>query len=188
MTDHRDPSRDRMPTPEELALWRRAMRDVRPLRGAVRIEPPAEGDEPAPVPVEVPVRARPRPVGMRPPPLPRRLDPTRPVGLDRRSWQRLRRGQMPIEGTLDLHGMTQEQAFAALERFLAERQQRGARCLLVVTGRGLRVGGVLRRKLPQWLESPALRERVITYVQARIEHGGEGAFYLLLRRRRRTPS
>src|SRR3712207_5692715 len=80
-----------------------------------------------------------------------RLDPTRPVDLDRRSWLRLRRGLYPIDARLDLHGLTQEQAHAWLSSFLATARARGNRCVLVITGRGQRHGGTLRTMTPRWL-------------------------------------
>ncbi len=180
MSDRRHRPHVRMPSEEELALWRAAMRDVRPLSGDPQPKPVREetpgGNGSAPPPAHRPGRR----AHLRPP---QPLDPSRPVGLDRRSWQRLRRGRMPIEGVLDLHGMTQDEAFEALTRFVTLKQEQGARCVLVITGRGLRAGGVLRHMLPRWLETPAIRTRVVVYATARAEHGGEGAFYLLLRRR-----
>ncbi|GBD44843.1 Endonuclease MutS2 [bacterium HR40] len=179
-----DPARrPRPPTAEELALWRLAMRDTRPLRDPPA-EPEPEPDVPRGTSEEAPA-PRPKVVSgpSRPLRLPGRLDPGRPVDLDRRTWQRLRRGQMRIEGRIDLHGLTQEEAFRALADFLARKGAQGARCVLVITGRGLRSGGILRRMVPHWLETPGVRERVITFAPARMEHGGEGALYVLLRRR-----
>lgn len=186
MSDHRQGRRERLPSEEELALWRAAMRDIVPWR--------PEAVEPAPAaPPEAPVPTAPQAAGELPRarrvrlvPAPRRLDPHRPVDLDRRTWQRLRRGRMPIEGRIDLHGMTQEEAHRALDAFLHRMHANGARCVLVITGRGARSGGVLRRSVPHWLEAPGLRGIVLAFGQARIEHGGEGALYVLLRRRART--
>ncbi len=171
-------SRSRPLTPEELALWRAAMRDTTPFDGQL---PAADAPAPPPPTAGVaPATAPPEPKVLRPP----RSDSRHPAGLDRRSWQRLRRGRLPIEGRLDLHGMTQEEAWQALLAFIDRMQAKGARCVLVITGRGIRTGGTLRRATPRWLESPPLRERVLGFATARIEHGGEGALYVLLRRRR----
>ena len=174
--------RSRRLTAEELALWRAAMRDTRPLG-----ETPVREAQPERAPAAEAAADTPEPPAVSPRPVAgaaRRLDPRHPVGLDRRSWQRLRRGLLPIDGRLDLHGMTQEEAWRALVAFTSRMQARGARCILVITGRGLRTGGTLRQMTPRWLESPPLRERVLSYAPARIEHGGEGALYVLLRRRR----
>ncbi len=177
MTDDRRTSRGRRLTAEELALWRAAMRDTRPFDGVPPVSPAPTGPS-ATTAVEAPPGPPPT-AGRQPPP-----DPHRPVGLDRRSRQRLRRGRLPIEGRVDLHGMTREEAWRELIAFTERMQSKGARCVLVITGRGIRTGGILRRAVPRWLESPPLRERVLSYAPARIEHGGEGALYLLLRRRR----
>jgi DNA-nicking Smr family endonuclease len=112
------------------------------------------------------------------------LDPQRPIGIDRRSWLRLKRGQVTIEQTVDLHGLTQEQAHERLGRFLAEAQQSGLRCLLVVTGKGIAHGGVLRHMVPRWLNEGQNRERVLAFAPAQPKHGGAGALYLLIRRKR----
>ena len=114
---------------------------------------------------------------------PRRLDPGRPVDLDRRSWLKLRRGSYPIDARLDLHGLTQAEAHARLGAFLAAAQARGNRCVLVITGRGLRTGGTLREATPRWLETEPNRGRILSFARAQLHHGGEGALYVLLRRR-----
>jgi DNA-nicking Smr family endonuclease len=171
-------SRPRRPTAEELALWRRAM--------GVTVPAP-ERTAPAP-PVEPPAVAAPRPERRPAQNQARRssaaLDPHRPVGLDRRTWLRLKRGQVSIEQTLDLHGRTQDEAHGALGRFLAAAQAAGSRCVLVVTGKGLESGGTLRHMVPGWLNEGANRERIVAFAPAQARHGGTGALYVLLRRRR----
>ena len=112
------------------------------------------------------------------------LDPERPVDLDRRSWLRLKRGQVAIEQTLDLHGLTQDEAHRRLGAFLARTQAAGCRCVLVITGKGLGSGGTLRHMVPRWLNEAENRERVIAYTPAQPRHGGSGALYVLMRRRR----
>jgi DNA-nicking Smr family endonuclease len=112
------------------------------------------------------------------------LDPHRPVGLDRRTWLRLKRGQVAIEQTLDLHGRTQDEAHRALARFLAAAQAAGCRCVLVVTGKGLGSGGTLRHMVPRWLNEGANRELIVAFTPAQARHGGTGALYVLLRRHR----
>jgi DNA-nicking Smr family endonuclease len=107
-------------------------------------------------------------------------------GLDRRKAERLRRGKLPIEATLDLHGLRQAEAHRRLEHFLADSQAAGKRCLLVVTGKGLHKeeGGVLRSAVPRWLNEVPNRARVLSFDYAQQKHGGTGALYVLLRRRR----
>ena len=108
------------------------------------------------------------------------------AGVDRRQTVRLRRGQLPIDGTLDLHGDTQAEAHRRLNAYLERAQATGKRCVLVVTGRGLgkAEGGVLRTQVPRWLNLPPNRARVLAFDIAQPKHGGDGALYVLLRRER----
>ena len=92
---------------------------------------------------------------------------------------------MAIDASLDLHGLTQEVAHAALIRFVNGSAQLGRRCLLVVTGKGNREGaGILRTQVPRWLNEPALRSLILAFAYAQPKHGGEGALYVLLKRQR----
>jgi DNA-nicking Smr family endonuclease len=80
--------------------------------------------------------------------------------------------------------MTQAQAHAALSRFLLAAQAGGARFVLVITGKGDTGRGVLRRQVPLWLELPDFRDQVLGFEAANLGHGGEGALYVRIRRRR----
>jgi DNA-nicking Smr family endonuclease len=91
---------------------------------------------------------------------------------------------LPIEGTIDLHGMTQAEAYRSLHHFLAVSQERGRRCILVITGKGSHSEGVLRAAVPHWLNLPVTRSLVLAFAYATSAHGGVGALYVLLRRRR----
>jgi len=114
--------------------------------------------------------------------------------IDHRTEQRLRRGQLDIEGRLDLHGMNQNQAYDALLHFIPKSYDSGKRCVLVVTGKGHqrhgdqslleRIDGVLKQKTPQWLNDIPLSQYVLNVQTAKPKHGGEGALYVLLRRNR----
>lgn len=106
--------------------------------------------------------------------------------LDRRTAERLRRGQIPIEQELDLHGLTQEESLGALENFLSGALSKGQRCVLVITGKGTarEGGGVLRTMIPGWLAEGRYREWILAVETAQPRHGGEGALYVLLRRDR----
>lgn len=200
----RRPRRHRSLTPEEAELWRAVMKDAEPLpprraRKASRDVPPGESTpEPEPPPPPpIPPIPRPAPKGRpaaAPPPPPPAAAASRPhalnhgdtIGIDRRTAGRFVRGRMEIDGRLDLHGMTQESAHRALCAFLARAHDHGHRCVIVVTGKGSRGegGGVLRRKVPQWLNDPGLRQRILSFVHAQPQHGGEGALYVLLKRHR----
>jgi DNA-nicking Smr family endonuclease len=106
--------------------------------------------------------------------------------------KRLQRGHIPIDGTIDLHGMRQVEAEAALTRFIKARVQRGDRTILVITGKGLKKldddaativeRGVLRSMLPIWLSAPQLAPFIAGWEAAAQGHGGQGAFYVRLRR------
>jgi DNA-nicking Smr family endonuclease len=170
-------SRPRQPTAEELALWRRVVGET--ARLPERAPPVAA--EPPRVPAARPEGRPTRDQGRR---ASAALDPHRPVGLDRRTWLRLKRGQVAIEQTLDLHGRTQDEAHGALARFLAAAQAAGCRCVLVVTGKGLGSGGTLRHMVPRWLNEGANREHIVAFSPAQARHGGAGALYVLLRRQR----
>jgi DNA-nicking Smr family endonuclease len=170
-------SRPRRPTPEELALWRRAMGET----AALPERSPPVMTEPPLVPVARPERRPARDQARR---ASAALDPDRPVGLDRRTWLRLKRGQVAIEQILDLHGRTQDEAHGALARFLGSARAAGCRCVLVVTGKGLGSGGTLRHMVPRWLNEGANREHIVAFSPAQARHGGAGALYILLRRQR----
>jgi len=172
-------SRQRRLSEAELALWRRAMSDARALdektpAPARAEEPPAPGYRTEPRRPQAPAA---RSYG-------RALDPQRPVDLDRRSWLRLKRGQVELDQTLDLHGQTQERAHQRLSTFVADAHGRGSRCVLVVTGKGLESGGILRHMVPRWLNEEPNRARVVAFCPAQPRHGGTGALYVLIRRRR----
>ncbi len=187
---------------EDRALWQHVTRDAKPL---AKREPPPARPEPPEVPPEVPpVKSEPetkkeaKPA--RVPPRPRPAAPGKPAepaiehgraaGVDRRRAERLRRGRLPVEARLDLHGYTQDQAHSALDHFLGESQARGLRCVLIITGKGtttenaLGAGGVLRAQVPRWLNEPVNRARVLAFDYAQPKHGGLGALYVLLRRKK----
>jgi DNA-nicking Smr family endonuclease len=156
-------------------LWREAVRDVRPLRGAV--PPKSEGSRREAVVASARVEQARTPPPVMPP-----LD--RFAGIDRANAERLKRGLHRIEARLDLHGMTQAEAHGTLSDFVAASRAAGRRCVLVITGRGLGQNGpgVLKSSVPRWLEEPELRRHILAIAAAQPHHGGPGATYLLLRR------
>jgi DNA-nicking Smr family endonuclease len=96
----------------------------------------------------------------------------------------LRRGMLPIDGRLDLHGLGADAAREKLAEFLRTMRTRGERCVLVIHGKGERVpgGGVLRGEIAAWLSQGKARESVLAFATARDDDGGEGAVYVALRR------
>jgi len=186
------------PPDDDLALWRHVTRDTRPLSNrpaapkpdltapAGRVPPPPPESKPKP-----PAKKTEAPPAAAPPPKMPELEKGAVVGVDKRTVGRLKRGKLPVEGRLDLHGLTQNEAERALSTFLARSQERGHRCVLVITGKGgerrgadFERTGVLRRMVPLWLNAPANRARVLAFDEARAQHGGGGALYVLLKRPR----
>lgn len=170
---------------DELALWHKFTLDITPLPDKPRPEapPPTPQDTPTPAPMAI----SPKP---KPSPQPRPNGAT--LALESKALRRLARGHLHPDGRLDLHGMTQDHAFSALSRFLQHQQGRGARLVLIITGKGRTdyntapvlsdERGVLRRLVPLWLQRPELAGLIAGISPAHSRHGGEGAFYVHLRR------
>jgi DNA-nicking Smr family endonuclease len=184
-----DGRRGRSLTDDEDALWRGVARSVKPLR-ARPAKRTAENISPSPAPV----KAKPKIKSLEKPvassmvrAIPTPLPTPSPVAIDRRTKKKLARGREEIDARLDLHGMTQAEAHAALARFLHRVQANGAKFVIVVTGKGGRGDGergVLRRQVPLWLRLPEFRNMVVGFETAHIGHGGEGALYVRVRRGR----
>lgn len=172
-------------TDEEITLWLEVTRSITPRPGnAAPLSPRPPARPPVDSRPSKPVPAPPSP----PPPagMPRLAE------LDRRQRQRLARGQAAVDAAIDLHGMRQPEAHAALHQFLLRAQRDGAKVVLVVTGKGesrdeTGLGtGVLRRGVPLWLNAPEWRSLVVGYEQASRLHGGAGALYVRVRRHERA--
>ena len=183
-------SKKRGLTGEDSALWDEIAKSIRPLPGRrTRI-----GSEPAALSIEEQTakgtEKRNRPVA--PAPAKRRDPPAPPLApIDRKLKTKLSRGSMEIDARLDLHGHTQAEAKSRLLRFLETAQASGHSLVLVITGKGKRSddswsneGGVLKRQVPLWLSLPEFRALVIGFEEAGIRHGGAGALYIRVRRRR----
>ncbi len=177
-------SRKRTPTGEELELWETVTHSVTPLQRRARQPakpkpPPAKAERKAARPTTHAQPAKSPPPKPKPPPA---LNP-----FDRRTLGRIGRGTVAIDARIDLHGMTQDAAQARLVRFIGDAQAKGAKLLLVITGKGTSgtgERGVLRRVVPMWLASPQLRPFVIGFDEAGPTHGGSGALYVRIRRAR----
>jgi DNA-nicking Smr family endonuclease len=202
-------SRKRLLSQEELELWARVTRRdqrlarSRPARlggGASlpKSEPEAPAasaaqSEPAQVPPAKPagksaIEAKIKPASSVPPPAP----------FDPRISMRIARGRHEIDARLDLHGLRQQDAHAALRRFLAHAQAQGHRHVLIITGKGKaepdadhdfwnsQERGVLRRLVPQWLAEPSFRLHVVSFTESALRHGGSGALYVTIRKHPRS--
>jgi DNA-nicking Smr family endonuclease len=107
------------------------------------------------------------------------------TGLDPGIVRKLRRGDYSVQGHLDLHGQTREEAKGAVELFLRDSRRGGKRCVVVVHGRGLHSRDqlpVLKEALKSWLGQGRLARHVLAFATARPSDGGAGAVYVLLRR------
>jgi len=113
--------------------------------------------------------------------------------MDKKNFKKLVKGKMEIEGTIDLHGLTANQAKIKLITFINHSYSLGKRLIIVITGKGKHKGfdefqrpinGVLRQNLPEWLSGPSVTNKVLQVTQAQPKHGGAGAFYVYLRRQR----
>ena len=167
--------------PEEHRLWSQVTATVHPLpgRASAAVAPTPLADAlPPPDPAAAPLRLAASPPDRSAPPRspgPKPLEPARK--------RRISRERDPIGAHIDLHGLTQDAARAALERFVLECWREGLRSVLVITGKGLRGDGVLRRLTPEWLAAPHLQPVVAGISEAHRRHGGEGALYIALKRR-----
>lgn len=108
----------------------------------------------------------------------------KPHPIEKPVVRKLARGRLPIDGRIDLHGLTQSEAHNLLFDFLARAHERGLRHVLVITGKGSSRGsqGVLKRLVPEWLTKPEFRFLISGHEDAGRSHGGEGALYIRLRR------
>ena len=113
-----------------------------------------------------------------------------PARMDNKTFGKMKKGRLKPDARIDLHGRTVDEAHNALIAFILSRQARGDRLVLVITGKGERDSpapverGILRRQAPHWLTLPPLSSAVLDVSPAHRRHGGDGAFYVYLRRLR----
>lgn len=202
-------------SPEDHALWDHTASSIEPLKGVRsrvhRLHEDGSDARPGshqhhgrPAPPESIARAsrqhtssgdgKPHPVAHLPV-----VKPAPPLAkFDRNMGRKLRGGRTEIEARIDLHGMRQAEAHAALRNFLHGCRARGLSTVLVITGKGAPTGrpaddepfwmgggeaerGVLKRNVPRWLAEPDLRMLVVSFTAASVRHGGDGALYVHLR-------
>lgn len=188
--------RGRKLTEEERALWRQVAATTSRRAPPPPLAPEAEAPPKpfaTPEPDLPPLRIL-KPVGRSEPQIALPPDPSpAPSGLDRATETRLRKGRKEPEARLDLHGMTANRAHAALNRFISQSRAQGLRLVLIITGKGGPAAprafgdpspGVLRREAPVWLSTPPLSGMVVNVSQAHPRHGGGGALYVYLKRKR----
>ncbi len=181
-------------TPEDRELWDKVSSRTTPLPKASKGILPENKDLPRPVsPAALPKSTEFR-IGDKAKPATAMLPGSMPtVQMDKKSYGRLKRGKLKPEGKIDLHGMTLAQAHPRLIGFITDAHANGKRLMLVITGKGKdrddggpipTPRGILKHHVPGWLNAPPLKSMVLEVTDAHIRHGGGGAFYVYLRRRR----
>lgn len=187
-------------SPEDRAIWESVAKQVTPLH------PKADPVEDRPLPTPKKTDPKPRfapfkigegsspakPTAHLATPITDALRAA-PVRMDQKAFGKMSRGKLKPEARIDLHGMTMDEAHPALQDFILGCAAGNLRLVLVITGKGKDRDdggpipvrrGVLRHAVPQWLRLPPLAPHVLEIRPAHIRHGGEGAFYVYLRRRR----
>lgn len=165
----------RKTTEEERALFHEAFKETRPMK------PAAKPSSKKVVKVE--------------PAAPKKFA----GGLDGNTADRLRKGALEPDRRIDLHGLTEAAAHRALLTFLRGAQRAGAKLTLVITGKGARTAdpqapfdmeqetrarGVLKSMVPRWFREPEFAALIADYRSAHIRHGGSGALYVYLKKKR----
>jgi DNA-nicking Smr family endonuclease len=184
-------ARDRKLSADERILWGKVARSTRPMPGkatelteldAFLAETEAAAEQ----------EKAEKQKSVTPPP-PHALAPSttkQPSGihhpLERPVKRKIAKGRLALEARIDLHGLFQSEAHAILLDFLIRAQERGMRHVLVITGKGSSMGseGALRRAVPLWFSKPEFRYLISSYEPAAQHHGGDGALYIRLSRRR----
>ena len=171
---------------EEEGLWQRIVRSVREnplrykpeqeLRQEVKAKIKAEAEETTEKNIRVDASPFVAEAEKQP-----QSEASRGKGLDKRTERRLRRGEMAIDARLDLHGLRRGAAREFLCSGLRRYYDLGFRCVLVISGKGR---GIVREEMMLVLDSAEIRDIVVEHKEARVKDGGEGARYVLLRRKR----
>jgi DNA-nicking Smr family endonuclease len=193
--------RPRHLSPEERALWDKVARSAKPLEDRPKPQRDAAPKRKAAAKTQAPAeRLTPFRIGEKIdhsgdhdllPSLSEQIG-NAPLAMDRKTHGKLKRGKLKPEARIDLHGMTLAEAHPELMAFILSSQAAGRRLVLVITGKGKNRDagdpiptrlGVLRHQVPQWLRMPPLAPVVLQVTEAHARHGGQGAFYVYLRRR-----
>jgi DNA-nicking Smr family endonuclease len=170
----------RAPTAEELRLWRESNRFTKKILAEVEAEYNEEDSgfgiqdlAKKPLSASQPLNQR----STSPNPESKILNP-----LPIREAAKRFKTHPSIEATLDLHGLSKLEAYAAVSRFVARERGKGHRHLLIITGKGREGEGILRRELPHWLNEPALRAHLSAFAHAHPTRGGAGVMHVLLKK------
>lgn len=189
-------------TEAEKSLWDRAIEKTEPLKTPTRpfvqmLKPTKR--RPLPMPADLrsfrvgEISGKPNKINALLPVTDTKPAKTSP-NMDKKNYDRLKKGKLQVDGRIDLHGMTLAQAHPALNGFVRAAHASGKRLLLVITGKGNTTyddnsimptrRGVLKQQVPQWLAMAPLAPLILQVTQATQKHGGGGAYYVYLRRQR----
>lgn len=174
--------RKKILTEEDRILWSRVARSAVPLRGRSYPEEPETVPEQTGLAEQVEDYLVAAMESSAPQAAPRKKELV-VRRLDQPARDKLAKGRLEITGRIDLHGLTQDEAYDLLLAFLHRAHASGQRYVLVITGKGSTGGGVLRRSVPQWFSTPPFRSVVGSFEDAARHHGGHGALYVRLRKR-----
>jgi DNA-nicking Smr family endonuclease len=180
----------------EQAAWAHLASSVKPLAGRKAPNPPVLSKSAAPLPAAAPTAAERQAAPARrmkapPPASPPRAAPLPDPGLDSHWDRRVKGGRIVPDLTLDLHGHTLDTAYGRIMAGIDQARMMDARVVLVIAGRERPVDpadrmakrGAIRAKLLDWLAASRHGDAIAAVRRAHIRHGGEGALYLMLKRR-----
>lgn len=175
--------KEKDPPSDDWELWEKYKEKVDPLKEDHQIQhpsPPERKKKPT------------QPLKFKPAPTPRAQESDqKDLRVTLRSQKRRK---ITVEAELDLHGMTQKQAYTRLVSFIDSAYNLGKRTVLIITGKGLSKPspqepmetrrGVLKQEVPKWLNQSPLRHMIIEYAEASIADGGSGALYVFIRKKK----
>ena len=104
------------------------------------------------------------------------------VAVSKKNYRNLSKGNVNIDDKLDLHGYRELEANNLLEEFINNSFENGKRLLLVITGKGQKGEGVIKKNIINWLNAKNIRNKILAVNHASNKHGGSGALYILLRK------
>jgi DNA-nicking Smr family endonuclease len=115
------------------------------------------------------------------------------LSMDYKLHTKMRQGKIRPEAKLDLHGLNLAQAQPTLTKFILDAHGKGLRLILIITGKGRnsedndvipKRKGVLKASVPNWLSMEPLSSKILQITNAHVKHGGGGAFYVYLRKKK----
>lgn len=178
--------------PEDKAIWRVVVKDVTPLETQI-LE--VFDDKPKKPPLRLSADKPSKGADMTAPSFhPIKSHSEQLPQLDFRTEERLKKGKIPIEARLDLHGHNQINAHNSLKNFIIRSSKSGFRCVLVITGKGSKRStqieedwnspqvGIIKKMFPLWLKDPSIAPLILKTHVATQKDGGQGAYYIYLKR------